>query len=103
MLPVNNSVAQLDFVQNFATESGASDDGFAVIESVHAFNATGQTALTVSITYTKPETFPAIFKNFTDIQPQIANDLRIYSLLNLTTEAGTGMHTSYLHVLSHKH
>ena len=102
MLPVNNSVAQLDFVQNFATKSGVGDDDYAAIESVHAFNATGPTALAAIITYTKPESFPAIFKDLTDIQPQIANDLRIISLLNLTIEAGTGMHTSYLQALSHK-
>ena len=102
VLPVNMSVAQLDFVQNFTTESGAGNDDYAAIESVHAFNATGPTALAAIITYTKPETFPAIFKNLTDIQPTIANDLRIMSLLNLTIEAGTGMHPSCLQALSHK-
>ncbi|KAL9072067.1 MAG: hypothetical protein Q9161_003842 [Pseudevernia consocians] len=84
-------MTQLDFVQNFTTASGAGEDDFAAIESVHAFNATGQTALAAIITYTKPKAFPAIFKNLTDLQPQNANDLRITNLLNLTTEAGAGI------------
>jgi hypothetical protein len=75
---------------NFTTASGVGFDDFASIESVHAYNATGETALAAIITYTKPQPYPTIFKNLTDIQPQIANDLRITDLLNLTTEAGTG-------------
>ena len=90
VLPVNDSMTQLDFVQNFTTASGAGEDDFAAIESVHAFNATGRTALAAIITYTKPKAFPAIFKNLTDLQPQNAKDLRITNLLNLTTEAGAG-------------
>lgn len=69
LLPVNNSMTQLEFVQNFTTASGDGEDDFAAIESVHAFNATRQTALAAIITYTKPEAFPAIFKNLIDTQP----------------------------------
>ena len=90
LLPVNNSMTQLEFVQNLTTSSGSGEDDFAAIESIHAYNATGQTALASIITYTKPEAYPAIFKNLTDIQTQIANDLRITNLLNLTAEAGAG-------------
>ena len=66
MLPVNKSMTQLDFVQSFTAASGAGEDDFAAIESTHAFNATGQTALAAIFTYTKPKAFPAIFKNLTD-------------------------------------
>ena len=90
LLPVNNSMTQLEFVQNFTNASGSGEDDFAAIESIHAYNATGQTALASIITYTKPEAYPAIFRNLTDIQPQIANDLRITNLSNLTAEAGAG-------------
>ena len=99
-LPVNNSMTQLEFIQNFTTASGAGEHDFAAIESVHAYNATGQTALASIITYTKPEGFPAIFRNLTDIQPQIANDLRITNLSDLTAEAGAGEHTSSLQIPS---
>ncbi|KAL9133475.1 MAG: hypothetical protein Q9175_005348 [Cornicularia normoerica] len=60
------------FLQNFTTASGAGEDDFAAFESVHAFNATGQTALAAAIiTYMNPEAFPAIFKNLTNIQPYV--------------------------------
>lgn len=101
VLPVNNSMMQLEFPQSFTAASGAGEDDFAAIESIHAFNATGQTALAAIITYTKPEAFPAIFKNLTDIQPQISNDLRITNLSNLTTEAGAGKQTTSLRILDH--
>ena len=87
---VNNSMTQLEFVQNFTTASGSGEDDFAAIESIHAYNATGQTALASIITYTKPEAYPVIFRNLTNIQPQIANDLRITNLSDLTAEAGAG-------------
>lgn len=90
LLPVNNSMTQLEFVQNFTTASGSGEDDFAAIESIHAYNATGQTALASIITYTKPEAYPVIFRNLTNIQPQIANDLRITNLSDLTAEAGAG-------------
>ena len=90
LLSVNNSITQLEFVQNFTNASGSGEDDFAAIESIHAYNATGQTALASIITYTKPEAYPAIFRNLTDIQPPIANDLRITNLSNLTAEAGAG-------------
>lgn len=99
-LPVNNSMTQLEFVQNFTATSGAGEDDFAAIESVHAYNATGQTALASIITYTKPQAFPAIFKNLTSIRPQIGNDLRITNLSDLTAEAGAGKHTPSLQALS---
>lgn len=95
-LPVKNSMTQLEFVQNFTAASGAGEDDFAAIESVHAYNATGQTALASIITYTKPEAFPTIFKNLTSIRPQIGNDLRITNLSDLTAEAGAGKHTASL-------
>lgn len=100
LLPVNNSMTSLEFAENFTTASGAGEDDFAAMESVHAFNATGQTALAAIITYTKPEALPATFKNLIDIQPQVANDLPITNPSNLTTEAGTGKHTSSLQALS---
>ena len=59
-----NDVAR---VRTDTAASGAGEDDFAAIESIHAFNATGQTALAAIITYTKPEASPAIFKNLTDI------------------------------------
>ena len=99
LLPVNNSMTQLGFVQNFTTASGSGEDDFAAIESIHAYNATGQTALASIITYTKPEAYPAIFRNLTNIQPQIANDLRITNLSNLTAEAGAGRNIPTLHSL----
>ncbi len=94
VLPTNNSMTQLEFVQNFTTVSGAEEDDFAAIGSIYAFNATGQTALASTITYTKPEEYLAVFKNLTDIHPHISNDLRTTDLLNLTIEAATGEHTS---------
>ena len=60
-------MTQLEFVQNFITASGAGEHEFSAIESVHAYDATGQTALASIITYTKLEGFPAIFRNLTDI------------------------------------
>lgn len=69
VFPEENLTMQLEFLQNFTIASGAGEDDFAAIESVHAFNATGQTALAAIITYMKPEAFPAIFKNLTNIQP----------------------------------
>lgn len=90
ILPVNNSVTQLEFVQNFTTASGDGGDDFAAFVSIHLFNATGQTALASIITYTKPQEYPAIFENLTKLKPQISNDLRVTNLTDLTTEAGTG-------------
>ena len=99
LLPVNNSMTQLEYVQNFTTASGSGEDDFAAIESIHAYNATGQTALASIITYTKPEAYPAIFRNLTSIQPQIANDLRITNLSDLTAEAGAGGNIPTLRLL----
>ena len=59
-------MTQPELMQNFTTASGAGEHNFAAIESVHAYDATGQTALASIITYTKPEGFPAIFRNLTD-------------------------------------
>ena len=103
LLPVNNSMTQLEFVQNFTTASGSGEDDFAAIESIHAYNATGQTALASIITYTKPEAYPAIFRNLTNTQPQIANDLRITNLSNLTAEAGAGRNIPSTKILDLTH
>ena len=82
-------MTQLEFVQDFTAASGAGADDFAAIESVHAFNATGQNALAAMITHTKPQANPDIFKNLTSIEPQMANDLGFTNLSSLATEAGT--------------
>lgn len=95
-LPVNNSIIQLEFVQNFTAAFGAGEDDFAAIESGHAYDATGQSALASIITYTKPQALPAMFKNLASIRPQIGNDLRITNLSELTAEAGAGKHTPTL-------
>ena len=39
-------------------------------------------------TYTKAEEYPDILKNFTDIQPQYSNTMRITNLTNITIETG---------------
>lgn len=45
ILPTNNTMAQLEFVQKFTTASGAGVADFAAIESIHGFNASGPTGI----------------------------------------------------------
>lgn len=63
---------------HLTTASGAGVDEFAAIQSTHAFNTTGRTALSAITTDTKPKAHFTIFKNLTFIQPQVANDFADY-------------------------
>ncbi|KAI9750569.1 MAG: methionyl-tRNA synthetase [Chaenotheca gracillima] len=50
---------------------GGGQPGFSIVNNLH---------------YTKPEAYPALFKPFTDIQPQVYNNLRISNLSDFTRE-----------------
>ena len=62
VVPTHNSKRQLEALQDFTKASGAVTDNYSAIESIHAYNSPGQTALGEIITYTKTEAYAAIFK-----------------------------------------
>lgn len=91
--PSNTSTSQLQALQSFTDSSATGADDYAAIENVNSFTfAPTKSAIVANIfAYTKPVAYPKIFDNFTIIGPQIANDLRITNLTNLTIEAGAGI------------
>ena len=89
IMPNNETENQLRFLQEFTTASGEGKDDYAALESIHAFNSTGRTALASIIAYTKPVEYPPIFAVYKD-NPKLMSDLRMTNLSNLTVEAGGG-------------
>ena len=90
MNPINSSIQQFQYLQDFNTASGNGVDDHASIINAYIFTVTGPTVIANQFTYTKPEPYPAILQNFTNCTtlPQISNTLRITNLTNLTTELG---------------
>ncbi|MCJ1475409.1 hypothetical protein MMC13_004071 [Lambiella insularis] len=88
--PITSAAEQFQLLEQFTTASGNGVDPYAAIINAYIFSAAGPSAIANQFTYTKPEAYPAILKNFTDIQPQIRNTLRTTNLTDLTIELGAG-------------
>lgn len=88
--PYTDVMEQLQALENFGTASGAGADPFASVETTFAFTGSGPAAILNQIAYTKPQAYPEITKNFTNIQNVLFNTVRITNLTNVTIEYGTG-------------
>jgi hypothetical protein len=77
-------------IRAFAETNAASDsDVYASLINSYAYSATaGGMAIANSLVYTKAEAYPAIFKSFANIQPQILNTMRIQNLSNFLLTQG---------------
>ncbi|MCJ1377709.1 hypothetical protein MMC17_000805 [Xylographa soralifera] len=88
--PIETAAEQFQYIEDFATASGNGADPYASVINAYIFGAKGPIAIANQFTYTKPEAFPSILENFTSVQPQISNTLRITNLTDLTIELGAG-------------
>ena len=89
--PIQSAVQQFQALQDFTTASGAGVDPYASVINAYIFNGNGPSFIANQYTYTKAESNPKILQNFTEIQPQISNTIRITNLTDLTIETGAGM------------
>ncbi|KAI9760668.1 MAG: hypothetical protein M4579_001532 [Chaenotheca gracillima] len=89
--PYEDVSTQLQFLQDYTTATGAAADSFASMENTYVFNASGGISISGIFGYSKDEPYPDIFKNFTDIQPQVSNSLRTTNLTDLTIEGEGGI------------
>ena len=86
IFPKNASSNQLRALQDFNTAQGAGQDDYAAIESIHAFNSSGPTAIAAIIVHTNAEANSRIFDGALKGQSQLSNDLRVTNLSELTVE-----------------
>jgi len=85
--PIETYPAQ---IRAFAETNAAADsDVYASLINSYAYSATaGGMAIANNLVYTKAEAYPAIFKSFTSIQPQLLNTLRVQNLSNFLLTQG---------------
>lgn len=85
--PIESRPAQ---IQAFTEINAASDyDPYASLINSYGYSAaSGGMAVANNIVYTKPQSYPAVFTPFTDIQPQLLNTMQIQNLSNYLLTAG---------------
>ena len=88
--PASTAAEQFKYLQDFTTASGNGVDPYASIINAYIFTGNGPAFVANQLTYTKPEAYPTILQNFTNIQPQYSNTLRTTNLTDLTIELGAG-------------
>ena len=93
--PPTNLDQQTQALQGFTQASGDGMDPYAAVINSYIFTQAGLSFVANYYTHTKPEASPAIFKNFSAIQPQLQNTMRMATLTNLTFELGTGTPSGY--------
>ena len=93
--PYQTLPSQVQALQDFTSASGAGTDPYASVINAYIFGPTGPEAIANQYTYTKPQPYPQILQNFTNIQPQISNSMRVSDLLNITDEVGSGTPNGY--------
>ena len=98
--PFQTLQSQVQALQDFTTASGAGTDPYASVINAYVFGTTGPEFIANQYTYTKPQPYPEILQNFTNLQPQISNSMRIADLLNITDEVGAGTPNGYRYVFS---
>ena len=86
---------QLQALQSFTQASGVDTDPYAALINSYIFQANGLSFIANYMTHTKPQAYPPAFSNFTSIQPQLQNTLRMSKLTNLTVELGAGTPNGY--------
>ena len=77
-------------IQSFTEMNAESDyDPYASLINSYGYSAaSGGMAVANNLVYTKPQPYPAIYKRFTDIQPQSHNSLQIQNLTNYLSATG---------------
>ena len=93
--PYQTLQSQIQALQDFTTASGAGADPYASVINAYVFGTKGPAIIANQYTYTKPQPYPEILKNFTSFQPQILNSMRIADLLNITDEVGANTPNGY--------
>ena len=88
--PITSAAEQFQYLEDFVTASGNGVDDYATIINSYIFLPAGPSFVANQYTYTKPEAFPAVLKNFTDLQPQLQSTMRITNLTDITIELGAG-------------
>jgi hypothetical protein len=67
--------------------SGADDDDrYAALINNYVYSSRGGWLLGNSYEYTKPQEYPAVFRGFTDVQPQLYSTMRISNLSDFAIE-----------------
>ncbi|KAM0793814.1 hypothetical protein BDR22DRAFT_895877 [Usnea florida] len=85
--PIETWPAQIQAFTEMNAESEY-DPYASLINSYGYSAASGGMAVANNIVYTKPQPYPAIFKPYTDIQPQLLNSLQIQNLTNYLLATG---------------
>ena len=93
--PYQTLPSQVKALQDFTSASGAGTDPYAAVINAYIFGPTGPEFIANQYTYTKPQPYPQILQNFTNIEPQISNSMRVSDLLNITDEVGAGTPNGY--------
>lgn len=86
VLPITAAQQQFQPLVDFNAASGAGLDPFATVINAYVYSNTTGSLITNFPVYTKPEPFPAILQNFTNMQPQLLNTLEITNLTTFTDE-----------------
>lgn len=84
--PPSTAAENLKRLQDFSTASGAGVDNYATNNQVHMYDSTGRSMIINIVAYTKPESDPGVLRPFTNLHPQINNDMRITNLSDIVKE-----------------
>ncbi|KAL8831549.1 MAG: hypothetical protein Q9170_005249 [Blastenia crenularia] len=84
--PPSTTTENLLRLQNFTAVTGIGLDNYATINQLHTYNSNGRSEIVNIVVYTKPESDPDVLRPFTNLYPQISNDLRITSLSDIVKE-----------------
>lgn len=93
--PYQTLTSQIQALRDFTSASGAGVDPYATVINAYIFGPTGPEFIANQYTYTKPQPYPPILQNFTNIQPQFSNSMRVTDLVNITDEVGAGTPNGY--------
>ena len=93
--PWTNVPAQLQALQDFTSASGAGVDDYASVINAFLIGSDGPEYIANQYTYSKAQEYPLVLQNFTSLQPQYSNSMRITNLTNITIETGSGTPNGY--------
>lgn len=82
--PISTRFAQFKAFEDFA--SSKNYDPYAALINSYSYRPVGGWAIASSYEYTKPESYPPVFRPFTDLRPQLLNTMRISNLSDSTIE-----------------
>ena len=84
--PITSAQEQFQPLVDFNSASGAGVDPYATVINAYVYSNSTGGLITNFPVYTKPEPYPAILQNFTNMQPQLENGLETTNLTTFTDE-----------------